>query len=156
MYDCYDRTVILDYAHNIEGYRAVISSLKKIKGKKSLIGVVGIPGDRKNDIGYAIGEICAKNFDKIVIKEDKDKRGRRSGEIAELLQTSILKNNKNVDMVICLDEVDALKRAIEMSEKDDIIIVFYEKLNPLLDFINEEETMNINSIDKNYKQYSKI
>ncbi len=153
VYDCYDRTVILDYAHNIEGYRAVISSLKKMKGENSLIGVIGIPGDRKNDIGYAIGEICAKNLDKIVIKEDKDKRGRRSGEIAELLKTAVLKNNKNAKIIIRLDEVEALKHAIEISKKGDIIVVFYEKLNPLLDFINKETISNINLLDKSYKQY---
>lgn len=156
VYDCYDRTVILDYAHNIEGYKAVISSLKKIKGKNNLIGVIGIPGDRKNDIGYAIGEICANNFDKIVIKEDKDKRGRRSGEIAELLKTAILNNNKDAKIKIRLDEVEALKHAIEVSEKGDIIVVFYEKLNPLLEFIREENTKDIEFEDRSYKQYKGV
>lgn len=129
MYSCCERKVILDYAHNIEGYKAIISSLKKLKGKRNLIGVIGIPGDRKNDIGHAIGEICAKNFDKIVIKEDIDKRGRKNGEIAELLKSSIVQFNKNANLAICLDEVEALKHAIKISDKDDIIVVFYEKLS---------------------------
>ena len=135
MYNYCDRKIILDYAHNIEGYKAVISSLKKIKGKNGLIGVIGIPGDRKNDVGYAIGEICANNLDKIVIKEDKDRRGRKIGEIAELLENAILKTNKNANLKVCLDEVEALKYAIDISNKDDIIVVFYEKLDLLLEFI---------------------
>jgi cyanophycin synthetase len=151
MYNYDGRKIILDYAHNIEGYKAVISSLKKIKGGSHLIGVIGIPGDRKDDIGYAIGEICAKNLDKIIIKEDKDKRGRKSGEVAAILEKAILNTNKNTNLKVCLDEVEALKYAIEISQKDDIIIVFYEKLDSLLEIVKEEpkETMDkINVIDK--------
>ena len=151
IYNYCDRKVILDYAHNIEGYKAVISSLKKIKGKNGLIGVIGIPGDRRNDVGYAIGEICANNLDKIVIKEDKDRRGRKIGEIAELLENAILKTNKNANLKVCLDEVEALKYAIDISNKDDIIVVFYEKLDLLLDFIKEEQVNQKSNLDKNYK-----
>ena len=154
IYELYDRKIILDYAHNIEGYKAIISALKKIKGKSNLIGVIGIPGDRKNDIGYAIGEICAKNFDKIVIKEDKDKRGRKNGEIAELINDSILQFNRNAKCYIRLDEVEALEHAIRISNKDDIIVVFYEKLNPLLDFINNRQSINdLDTLVGNCKQY---
>ncbi|NSA86477.1 UDP-N-acetylmuramyl tripeptide synthase [Clostridium beijerinckii] len=154
MYNYLNRRVILDYAHNIEGYRAIISSLRKIKGDNDLIGVIGIPGDRKDDIGYAIGEICANNFDKIVIKEDKDKRGRKSGEIADILEKSILKTNENANLKICLDEVQALKYAIDISNKGDIIVVFYEKLDSLLEFINEEPNKQLDTFDEEYKQYS--
>lgn len=154
IYNCFDRKIILDYGHNIEGYKAVMSSLKKIKGTNSLIGVIGIPGDRKDDIGYAIGEICAKNLDKIVIKEDKDTRGRESGEIAKILEKAILQVNKNTNPIICLDEVEALKYAIKISEKNDIIVVFYEKLEPLLEFINNKSISETNISRKRYKQYS--
>ncbi|OOM71122.1 cyanophycin synthetase [Clostridium puniceum] len=147
MYDYGGRKVILDYAHNIEGYKSVMSSLKKMKNGNNLIGVIGIPGDRKDDIGYAIGEICAKNLDKIIIKEDKDKRGRKSGDVAAILEKAILKTNKNTNLKICLDEVEALKYAIEISEKDDIIIVFYEKLDSLLEIVKEEPKEPINKMD---------
>ncbi len=148
VYDYCDRKIILDYAHNIESYKAVISSLKTIKGKNNLIGVIGIPGDRKNDIGYAIGEICANNLDKIVIKEDKDRRGRKIGEIASIIEKSILKFNRNANLKVCLDELDALKYAIDISSKNDIIIVFYEKLDLLIDFIKGE---TIDNLDTKYE-----
>lgn len=151
IYNCCDRKIILDYAHNIEGYKAVISSLKKIKGKNNLIGVIGIPGDRKNDIAYSIGEICANSFDKIVIKEDKDRRGRDVGEIADVLEKAVLKANKNANLKICLDEAEALKYAINISDKGDTIVVFYEKLESLLDVIKEEEMNKANILNNNYK-----
>ncbi len=138
VYNYQGRKIILDYAHNIEGYKAVISSLRNMKGKNNLIGVIGIPGDRQNEIGYEIGKICANTLDKIIVKEDKDKRGRENGEVAELLKNAILKINRNANLMICLDEVEALKNAIDISNKDDIIVVFYEKLDSLLEFVNKE------------------
>jgi cyanophycin synthetase len=151
VYRYQDRTIILDYAHNIEGYKAVISSLKNMREENNLIGVIGMPGDRQNDVCYKIGEICAKALDKIVIKEDKDKRGRKKGEIAELLKNAILKVNENANLSICLDEVEALKSAIDISDKGDTIIVFYEKIDSLLEFINKEPINQTNVLAKRYK-----
>jgi cyanophycin synthetase len=144
MYDYEGRKIILDYGHNIEGYKAVISSLKKMKKGNNIIGVIGLPGDRKDDAAYAIGEVCAKNLDKIIIKEDKDKRGRKSGEVAAILEKAVVNTEKNMDLKICLDEAEALKHAIKVSRKGDIIIVFYEKLDPLLDIIKGQLTEFIN------------
>lgn len=138
VYDYNGRKIILDYGHNIEGYRAVISSLNKMKKNKSLIGVIGIPGDREDAVAYEVGKICAEGLDKIVIKEDKDRRGRKPGEIAELLKKSILKNRKDCNLSICLDEIQALDYAVNISKKGDIIIVFYEKLNSLVEYIRDD------------------
>lgn len=117
-----------------------------------MIGVIGIPGDRQNEIGYAIGEICANTLDKIVIKEDRDKRGRKPGEIAELLKEAVLKVNKNANLMICLEEVEALNNAINISKPGDTIVVFYEKLEPLLEFVSKEKINEINTFE-NVKQY---
>lgn len=147
MYSYGGRKIILDYAHNIEGYKAVMSSLRKMKKGNNLIGVIGLPGDRKDDIGYAIGEICAKNLDKIIIKEDKDKRGRKSGEVAEILKKAVLNTKKNAELKVCLDEVEALKSAIRTSQKDDVIIVFYEKLEPLLEIVKGDSKEFIDELE---------
>ena len=147
IYNYNGRKIILDYGHNIEGYRAVISSLNKMKKNNNLIGVIGIPGDREDAVAYEIGKICADGLDKIVIKEDKDKRGRKPGEIAELLKKAILKNKKDCNLSICLDEIEALDYAVNISKKDDIIIVFYEKLNSLVEYINDD----IQKYNKVYK-----
>ena len=140
LYECCGRKIILDYGHNIEGYKAVLSSLKKIKNGNNLIGVIGMPGDRKDDIVYEIGEICARELDKIVVKEDKDRRGRKYGEMASLLQSSISNNDKNIFIEVCLDEVEALKYALNVSNEGDIIVVFYEEIKPLLELIKKENS----------------
>ncbi|WP_027623642.1 cyanophycin synthetase [Clostridium lundense] len=138
MYKLKDVTVILDYGHNTEGYKAVLEGLRALDYKR-LIGIIGVPGDRKNDDILEIGEISAKNFDQIYIKEDGDKRNRRDGEVAQLLECGVLKggfNKKNVSII--LDERNALKKAIETSRKGDLIIIFFEEYEPLLTIVKEE------------------
>lgn len=149
VYDYNGRKIILDYGHNFEGYNAVLTSLNKIKDKNNLIGVIGVPGDRQNEMIDKIGSLCSTKLDKIIIKEDIDKRGRQEGEIASLLNKSIINTNKEMKPRICLNEVDALKEALIISKKGDIIIVFYEKLNPLLEFINNNDINNICDLNLN-------
>ncbi|MBN1037492.1 cyanophycin synthetase [Clostridium botulinum] len=142
IYEIEDRKIILDYGHNIEGYKAVLSSLDKIKKDKDLIGVIGIPGDRCDDIAIEIGEICSEMLDKIIIKEDKDRRGRDEGEIASLLKNGVLRKNKNAKIHVCLDEIKALEKALMISKKGDTIVVFFEDLESIVKYINNKNSNN--------------
>lgn len=146
MFEYYGRKVILDYGHNIEGYKAVLSCINKLKTKNRLIGVVGVPGDRQDNVIKEIGEICCEYLDEIIIKEDEDRRGRSIGEVSQLLKISMLKNSNKKNVKVYLDEVDALEYAIKISKKDDIIIVFYENIEPLLNYINNNEQERINKM----------
>ena len=74
--------IILDYGHNIDGYKMIIDSLKAMK-KEKVIGIIGVPGDRNDKDIEEVGRLSGGYFNKIFIKEDEDKRGRREGEVAE-------------------------------------------------------------------------
>ncbi|MBM6839643.1 cyanophycin synthetase, partial [Clostridium saudiense] len=121
--------IILDYGHNIEGYRKALTAVKEITNGK-VIGVIGVPGDRSNDSVKEIGRISSKFIDRIIIKEDQDRRGRKVGEIAQLIKLGIDSYNKDTNTKIVLDEVEALRDAIKEANIGDSIIVFYEKINP--------------------------
>ena len=138
MYNVNGATVVLDYGHNIEGYKAVLKGAKNINHNR-LIGVIGVPGDRTNSSVEEVGKIAGKNFDYIYIKEDRDKRGRKIGEIAKLLERGVLKSGfdqKRIEIV--LDEIDALEKAIDNSRPGDLIIIFFEKYNPLVELVKNK------------------
>lgn len=134
-YDLDGIKVILDYGHNIEGYKSVINALSKIE-REHLTGIIGVPGDRTDEIMMKIGKLCGEAMDRIIIKEDDDKRGRETGEVAKILERGIL-DSGNKKYEICLDEVEALKKSLSSSAPGDLIILFYEKLEPLLEVIKE-------------------
>ncbi|APQ98462.1 cyanophycin synthetase [Clostridium botulinum] len=138
MYNVHGANVILDYGHNIEGYKVVLESIKKIKHKR-IIGVVGVPGDRTNSSTLKVGNICGENFDYVYIKEDRDKRGRKHGEIADLLKKGILETGfKNSKLNIILDEEEALKKAIEFSNPGDLVIMFFEEFEPAENIVKDK------------------
>ena len=147
IYDYYGRNIILDYGHNIEGYKRVLPTLKEIT-EGNVIGVIGVPGDRSDYVAKEIGRISAKYLDRIIIKEDKEKRGRESGEISELIKEGILSIDKNINLKVILDELEAFKIALNESKVGDSIIVFFENIDPLESLIkfNQETDEKLGNI----------
>lgn len=136
VYNLNDITVILDYGHNIEGYKSVLSSAKKFNHKR-LVGIIGVPGDRSDSSVLELGKIAAENFNYVYIKEDEDRRGRRSGEIAEILRNGVKKGGLNEKQYkIVLNEQDAFVMALDEAKEGDLIIIFFENHKPLVDIIN--------------------
>ncbi|MHB8075207.1 cyanophycin synthetase [Desulfosporosinus fructosivorans] len=135
MYFVNDKMVILDYGHNKEGYKCVLDGLKHIEHKK-LIGVIGVPGDRPDSDILEVGKCAGENFDYIFIKEDRDKRGRSIGEISDLLEKGVLSSKFNtMNMSKISSETEAFIAALDLAEPEDIVIVFFEKSEPLIDIM---------------------
>ncbi|GIM29651.1 cyanophycin synthetase [Clostridium polyendosporum] len=138
-YDINGIKVILDYGHNIDGYKSVLEALKDIP-HKNLIGIIGVPGDRSDSSIERIGSICGEAFDYIYIKEDIDSRGRKSGEVAQIILKGI---NKTVNMkrgvYLVLDELQALKTALTRAKTGDVIIVFFEQFQNLVEYIKQKQ-----------------
>jgi cyanophycin synthetase len=129
--------VIVDYGHNIASYKLMGEAIKKM-GASRLIGIIGVPGDRDNSTIKAIGHIAATIFDKVIIKEDTDLRNRKKGEVAKLLEEGVLSQGmRKDDIEIILSETQALDKAIGQASAGDLIVIFYEKLEPVLDVIKK-------------------
>lgn len=138
VYELNNAKIILDYGHNIAGYKSVISGIKKINHKR-LVGIIGVPGDRTDKSIEEIGKIAGENFDYIYIKEDKDRRGRDPGDVASILKKGILKTELNSKKVrTILDEKEALEEAINKLQSGDIVVIFFEELKPLQRLINKK------------------
>jgi len=137
VFEVADFKVIIDYGHNIGGYSRVLNGLKKMKMNR-LIGVIGVPGDRTDISILKVGELSGRYFDQVYIKEDQDLRGRKRGEVADLLKKGCTLG-KLVDqqISIVLDEKEALIKAMENAKAGDTIIVFYEAYQHLVDAIKD-------------------
>ncbi len=135
IYNVNNFKVIVDYGHNPAGYEAVIGALKNMNAA-NLIGVIGVPGDRRDqDISY-VGGLCGKSFDYVYIKEDKDRRGRAVGEVARLLEDAVTDSKKGAKYQVILDEGEALRDAMLHAADGDIVTIFYEDYDMVLSVIN--------------------
>jgi len=148
VYNIRDFRVVVDYGHNLASYIRVTDAVKKMGGSR-LIGIIGTPGDRSDESVRSIGKIAGKHFHKIIIKEDKNSRGRKPGEISELLMEGALNggiSRKSVTLI--QNEEDALRTAIREASAGDVIVVFYEDLECIINVINQETSKVENENDK--------
>lgn len=128
---------LIDYAHNPHGYEAVGGFVRNWKGER--IGVVGGPGDRRDEDLVLLGEIAARVFDRIIIKEDDDKRGRISGEVADLIVKGIYKQNPNVSYEKILDEVEAIETALDRAKSGNLVVIFPESVTRAIELIKKRQ-----------------
>jgi len=138
VYNIKDFRVVVDYAHNMEGYKNVIHALHQM-GASRLVGIIGVPGDRDDQSIYKIGQLAGRSFGYIYIKEDEDLRGRKPGEVSRILQRGALAGGASLDQIeIILSETHALKKAMKQARPGDLITIFYEHLEPVLEIIRQE------------------
>jgi cyanophycin synthetase len=138
--------VMVDYGHNPDSFAAVCQMASLWKGRK-VTGVIGVPGDRDNSIVEQAGRVAARGFHRLIIKEDQDLRGRIRGEIANLLQQAALAEVPERECIVELHEPSALHRAILEIEQDEIICVFYEKLDPILEVLKQCDAVSVATIE---------
>jgi cyanophycin synthetase len=126
--------VLVDYAHNPAGYAAVGSFVKNWTG--SAIGVVGGPGDRRDEDLIELGKLSATFFDRIIVKEDDDNRGRPWGDTAELIVQGIEQVTENpVPHSIMLNEVEAIEWALDHAPDNSLVAMFPDNVSRAIELI---------------------
>jgi cyanophycin synthetase len=118
--------VMLDYGHNAAAFDSMSRIAEQWPGDR-VIGVVGVPGDRNDSLIEQAAKSATGVFDRIIIREDHDLRGRQPGEVASILAGTI--REAGVDCTICPAVCDAMNLAFEDLQPNDLVIVFFEKLD---------------------------
>ena len=137
LFEMSDYSVLLDYAHNPAGYEAVGQFVCNWKGDR--VGVVGAPGDRRDDDLILVGKISAQIFDHIIVKEDYDSRGRKRGEVADLIIKGILAENENASYQIIVDEKEAIETSFHKVKTDGLVVIFPESVSKAIEIIKKNQ-----------------
>jgi cyanophycin synthetase len=122
VFDGHGFRVILDYAHNPAGLKALGEMILKMRHRhRRVIGMVNIPGDRRDE---DMGALAARYFDDIVFREDPARRGRRPGEIVSLLAEGALAAGFPEERIRrILDEDEAAEACFGMAEPGDLVVL---------------------------------
>lgn len=127
---------IVDFAHNPAGLDLLGDFQSKMDGSPK-IGIISGTGDRRDEDIRELGEISAKYFDEIIIRCDKNLRGRSAEEIVDLLVEGIKKTQpKEIPLKIILNERDAIMWAYNNAPQGSLITIMCDVVADALDFIN--------------------
>lgn len=142
MFNFKNFNVLIDYAHNAHGMQAIGKFVSKVDAAKK-VGIVAGVGDRRDEDTIALGEEAAKVFDEIIIRQDRNLRGKGEQEIIDL----IVKGIKNVDPAktihVIKKETEAIDFAIKNASKGSFITIISDvvpdALDQVLKYKEEEE-----------------
>jgi cyanophycin synthetase len=121
---------------------------------RRVTAILGVPGDRDDHLIEASGRVAAKGFHRIIIKEDNDLRGRQRGEVAALLCRTVGETAPERECLTVLDEVEAFSRELEGMKHGDVVVIFYDQLEPVLEVLARHGAVPAVSIGELAPQFS--
>ncbi|MCB0462907.1 MAG: cyanophycin synthetase [Flavobacteriaceae bacterium] len=129
-----DFTILLDYAHNPAGMRALKKFTDELEATVK-VGIIAGVGDRREEDTNEIGSIAAEMFDEIIIRQDKRLRGRTEEELIKMLNDGIQMKDPNKKTTIIPSEKEAIKFAVKNAVKGSLIILCSDVIPDALDLV---------------------
>lgn len=142
--------VMVDYAHNTAGFLAISRFLSKIEASPK-IGIIAGVGDRRDEDIVALGKVAAGMFDEIIIRQDKNLRGRSEDEIINLMLDGIKSVDPNKKVDVIRTEKEAISKALSNPVKGSFVIicsdVVPDALEQVMKFKEDEDKFELQPKD---------
>lgn len=136
--------VMVDYAHNTDGFIQIRKYLDQIDAPRKT-GIIAATGDRRVEDIKNIGRHAALMFDNIIIRHDRNNRGRTKDFLNKLLVEGIREKNNRVHVNIISNEIDALQYAMENAQQDEFIFICVDDIQNTLAYLEKEKQKEIES-----------
>ncbi|HET7027705.1 MAG TPA: cyanophycin synthetase [Candidatus Limnocylindrales bacterium] len=142
--------LVIDYCHNVDGMRRLADFVNRMMvepqprtstgkprpgGAKErpgeaadgrqgrAIGVIGMPGDRRDEDQREYGALATGAFDEIVVREDRNLRGRPPGESAANVEAGVRSaKGRTTRSETVLDELEAVRIALRHAVPGDLVV----------------------------------
>ncbi|MBP6427145.1 MAG: cyanophycin synthetase [Bacteroidia bacterium] len=142
--------VMVDYAHNPAGFQAIARFLDRIEAKPK-VGIIAGVGDRRDEDIIQLGTVASQMFDEIIIRQDKNLRGRSESEIIDLMMKGIQSDDPKKKVMIIPKESEAIDHAIKNAKKGAFIVicsdVVPDALDQILKYKEAEDNFSIHKED---------
>jgi cyanophycin synthetase len=118
--------VVVDYGHNTAALEATGRFLREVFGAAP-VAALTLPGDRQDDLLVQTAHAAAAWFGPVVLYEDSDKRGRKTGEMITLIDAALRAAQPGITIQHAENPADALRAALRLAGGGPVLFV-YEKL----------------------------
>lgn len=127
--------ILLDYAHNPSGMRALQKFTDELEATEK-IGIIAGVGDRRDEDTLELGSIAAEMFDHIIIRQDKNLRGKSEQEIIKMLEDGIKRKDPNKKIIIIPSENEAITYAVKNAKRGSLIICCSDVIPDALELVS--------------------
>ena len=112
-------SIMIDYAHSPESLENILSAVKSY-ARGNVISVFGCGGNRDSTKRPIMGEISGKIADYTIITSDNP-RNEEPESIINQIEEGIKRTSGKYECIV--DRIQAIKKAIKMATRNDIIIL---------------------------------
>ncbi|CAN5902923.1 cyanophycin synthetase [soil metagenome] len=127
---------MLDYSHNTDAYIQLQKYMITVKASKK-IGIIAATGDRRDDDIRNMGFYAAQIFDEIIIRHDKDGRGRSNDDQTRLLKEGIAKVDADKPVKVISDEYTALEYAVSYAPVNAFVFACADHVHTSIEMVKE-------------------
>lgn len=128
---------LVDFAHNPAGLNLLCNFVNQLESTHK-VGIISGTGDRRDDDIREIGRISARNFDEIIIRQDRNLRGRTAEEIINLLVEGINESKTgDIPLTIIQDEKEAILYAYKNVKPGAIVTIMCDVIPDTIEFIKK-------------------
>ncbi len=114
-------SIFIDYAHTADALENVLGTLQEMKWKGRVITVFGCTGDRDTSKRPVMGQVVSKLSDVVLVTQDDDYTENTGKIIKDILPG--IDRKQWEDFWIIPDRREAIRTALVMAKKDDIILI---------------------------------
>lgn len=130
--------IMIDYAHNEGAFNEIKNYLDTINCSIK-IGIIGAAGDRRDEDIEKLGYYSASMFDEIIIRHDKDGRGRSDSDITHHLRVGIKRSRHKPMVNVISDELSAIESVLERAHSDTFVFCAVEDVFKVTNLLKKKE-----------------
>ena len=135
-----DFQVMVDYAHTPNGIKSILDFVRVLNVRRAIV-VIGSAGERDYKKRPVMGRTVIDNADYAIFTYEDP----RSEDPLDIIKQMVSEVDDKDKYEIVVDRSLAIKRAIDIAEKDDIVLVLgkgnetYQKLKDKVIYFNDIE-----------------
>jgi cyanophycin synthetase len=131
--------ILVDYAHNPAAVEGLMDLAQQLAAQRR-IGVIGAPGDRRDEDIRGLGRMSGV-LDRVIVKEDEDLRGRAPGETSALIAEGLAEAGMDAERIQFVPrESDALDRLMADLEEGDLAVILADDVGETLARVQSRTT----------------
>lgn len=140
---------MIDYAHNKAGFEELRTFMDRTQSPHKMGIITGV-GDRRDDDIRNVGRLAAQMFDEVIIRHDKDMRGRAEHDVTRLLSEGMRQVNPELPIHVVSDEMESIQFAMDHVREGSFIVLSSDGVKESIEYVsrklNEEKEM-YNALD---------